>query len=103
VDKPAWQERAFEGRMLHVTALTGEEELKTARGTTFPVFAQVVVLSGLFRNATYEKVPIYSPPLKAQLLEHGTVVGRLRRGAALEGAPPQYVIDTNGVSVASGG
>lgn len=77
---------------MHITALTGEEELKTSRGTTFPVFAQVVVLSGLFRGTVYEKVPIYSPPLKAQLMEKGTVVGRLRKGAALEGAPGQWVV-----------
>ena len=103
MDKPAWQERSFEGRLVHVTALTGEEELRTARGTTFPVFAQVAVLSGLFRGAVYEKVPIYSPPLKAQLLELGSVVGRLRKGAALEGAPSQWVVDvTSSVSAGQG-
>lgn len=78
---------------MHVTALTEEQELHTAGGTRFPVFAQVVILSGLFKGAVYEKVPIFSPPLKAQLLERGTVVGRLRKGAALEGAPPQWLVE----------
>lgn len=78
-----------------MTALTGEETLPTSHGTTFPVFVSVTILSGLFRDAIYEKVPVYSPPLKAQLLELGTVVGQLRKGAALEGAPPQWVVDVS--------
>lgn len=77
---------------MRMEALTGEQELKTTRGTTFPVFARVEILSGLFKGAVYDKVPIYSPPLKAQLLGSGVVEGRLREGAALEGAPSQWVV-----------
>jgi hypothetical protein len=92
MNPPAWQERSFEGRSVRVTALTGEEELRTAHGTRYPIFAEVEILSGLFKGAVYDKVPIYSPPLKAQLLELGSVAGRLCKGAALEGAPIQWVV-----------
>lgn len=92
MQKPAWKERAFEGRSVRMEALTGEERLATERGTTFPVFARVEIVSGMFRGAVYDKVPIYSPPLKAQLLERGCVEGVLRQGSALEGAPSQWVV-----------
>lgn len=77
---------------MRIEALTGEQELRTQRGTTFPVFARVEIFSGLFKGAVYDKVPIYSPPLKAQLLEQGSVEGVLRKGSALEGAPSQWVV-----------
>lgn len=92
MDKPAWKETALEGRLLRMTALSGECELRTSIGTRFPVFARVEVESGLFAGQVYESVPIFAPPLKAQLLELGEVVGRLVRGSRLEGAGPQWVL-----------
>lgn len=92
MQKPTWQERSFEGRLVRISALTAEEELRTSEGTRWPVFARVEIFSGLFSGAAYDRVPIYSPPLKAQLLEQGSVEGRLGRGAALEGAPVQWVV-----------
>lgn len=66
--------------------------MKTATGTRFPVFARVEVFSGLFAGAVYDSVPIFAPPLKAQLLEHGEIAGRLGKGSRLEGAGPQWHI-----------
>ena len=67
MNPPAWQERSFEGRQVCFTALTGEEELKTSTGTRWAVFARVEIGSGLFKGAVYDKVPVYSPPLKEQV------------------------------------
>lgn len=92
MDKPAWQERSFEGRLVRFEALTGEEELRTSTGTRWAVFARVVIGSGLFKGAVYDKIPVYSPPLKAQLLAEGSAEGRLCKGAALEKAFPQWVV-----------
>lgn len=92
MQKPAWRETALEGRLLRMTLLSGECEMKTSIGTRFPVFARVEVNSGLFAGQVYESVPIFAPPLKAQLLEFGEVEGRLLRGSRLEGAGPQWVL-----------
>lgn len=92
MDKPAWKEATLEGRLMRLTRLTDEVELKTRVGTRWPLYARAEILSGIFKGAVYEGVPIYSPPLKAQLLERGLVEGVLRRGAALEGAPVQWVL-----------
>jgi hypothetical protein len=64
--------------------------MKTSTGTRWPVFARVEVFSGLFAGAVYDRVPIFAPPLKAQLLEKGSVEGRLGRGAAKEYTGPQW-------------
>jgi len=92
MNKPAWKESALEGRLLRMTCLSGELELKTAIGTRWAVYARVEILSGLFAGQAYDKVPVFSPPLKAALLGCGSAEGRLRKGAALEGAPPQWVL-----------
>lgn len=92
MDKPAWRESALEGRLLKMTLLSGECELRTSIGTRYPVFARVEVCSGLFAGQVYESVPVFSPPLKAQLLEKGLVEGRLGKGARLEGAGVQWVL-----------
>jgi hypothetical protein len=77
---------------MRMSRLTGETEVKTSVGTRWAVYARVEILSGLFAGQVYERVPVYAPPLKAQLLERGVVEGRLRRGAALEGAPVQWLL-----------
>lgn len=92
MNPPAWKERLFEGRQVCIKALSEEEEFHTPFGTRWPVFARVEIGSGMWRGAVYEKVPIFSPRLKAQLLEAGMVEGVLRKGAALEGAPVQWVV-----------
>lgn len=92
MQKPAWKEATLEGRLMRMTRLSGEVEYKTAVGTRWPVYARVEILSGLFAGQVYDGVPIYAPPLKAQLLERDVVEGRLGRGAALEGAPTQWML-----------
>lgn len=92
MQKPAWKEATLEGRLMCMTRLTDEVELETRVGTRWPVYARVEILSGLFEGQVYDRVPIYSPPLKAQLLSGNRVTGRLGRGAALEGAPVQWVL-----------
>lgn len=87
-----WRERAFEGRLIRASALSDEEEVNTSWGTRWVMQARVEVLDGRFAGHVFPKVPIYAPPLKRQLLEKGHVEGRLKRGAALKGAPIQWVV-----------
>jgi len=89
---PQWQERSFEGRLVRISALSEEEEMSTRWGTRWALFAKVEILSGIFSGTTFPKVPIFSPPLKRQLTEKGRVEGKLARGAALKGAPVQWVV-----------
>ena len=77
---------------MRMERLTGEVEYKTAVGTRWPVYARVEILSGLFAGEVYDGVPIYAPLLKAQLLRWNSIEGRLGRGAALEGAPAQWML-----------
>jgi hypothetical protein len=93
MNKPVWQERSFEGRQVRFTALATEEsEMTTRIGTRWAVPAQVEILSGMFTGAVYERVPVFSPRLKAQMLESGSVAGILKRGPALEGAGIQWLV-----------
>lgn len=94
---PFWQERSFEGRLVRISALSEEEEVRTSWGTRWAMQARVAILDGRFAGHTFERVPIFAPPLKRQLLEKGHVEGRLGRGAALKGAPVQWVVKETAV------
>lgn len=92
MDKPFWKERLFEGRSIVMSQVSEESERRTPWGVRWVVYAKVEICSGLFAGEVYDRVPIFSPRLKAQLVEKGRLEGVLKRGAALEGAPVQWVV-----------
>lgn len=67
--------------------------MRTAIGTRWAVPVRVEVLSGLFEGAVYDRVLVFTPSLKDQLLAAGTALeGVLRKGSHRESGGVRWVL-----------